>query len=148
MVKKGHKEKINDAIIYIDALKNRIDGKISATKIETFNEDAFENNKPLYMFMYDTSLYTNIQILTRLLNDIKTTEVDFDGTAVEYVVDSIIEGLKAADRELAAEQKTRVWYDKMTNIGKKLEKLLNILLKLLASNIYQLKVTKSKLVWK
>ena len=148
MPKKGHKEKIDDALVHITNLKARIDGKIDATKIVEFNETEIEQNRPLYDFMYETNIYVNIQILTKLLNDIKSDDIDFDGTAVEYVVDTIINGLKAADRELENELKTRAWYKKMTNIGDRLEKLLDTLLKLLATNIYNLKYTKEKQIWK
>lgn len=148
MAKKGHKEKIDNALVKIKALKLRIDGKITSSKIEEFNEIETENNRPLYDFMYETNLYINIQILTKLLTDVKTTDIDFDGTAVEYVIDTIISGLSAADRELENEQKTRAWYKKMKNIGNRLEKLLDTLLKLLATNIYNLKYTKAKMAWK
>ena len=146
--KKNYKDKINNAITNINTLRSNISNKISTAKIESFNEDPYEDNKPLYMFMYDTDLYTNIQIAQKLLNDVKASNIDFDGTAVEYVVDMIIKGLEAADRELSNEQKTRVWYTKMENIGKRIQKLLDMLLKLLSANIYDLKVDTTKQVWK
>jgi len=148
MSKKGHKEKIDDALGYITSLKTTIDSKINSTTIEDFSETINETNRPLYQFMYETNIYVNMQILTKLLNDIKTTDIDFDGTAVEYVIDTVIAALIAADRELTNEQKTRFWYKKMTEIGIRLEKLLEILLKLLATNIYNLKYTKARMIWK
>ena len=148
MSKRTYKNKIDDTTIIIKTLKNRIGTKISTSKIEKFNEDPLEDNKPLYMFMYDTDLYINIQLLEKLLNDIKASDIDFDGTAVEFMLDVITEGLQAADRELVAEQKTREWYKKMENIGKRLEKLLNTLLNMLSANIYSLKVDQIQQVWK
>lgn len=147
MSKRGHKEKIDDALTKIKLLKTNIDSQITSSKIEEFDEEGTDNNRSLYEFMYRTNLYTNMQILNKLLTDIKTSDIDFDGTAVEYVIDRIIAGCSAADRELTNQEQSRRWHRKMENIGDRLEKMLDILLKLLSTNIYNLKYTKAKIAW-
>ncbi len=147
MPKRGNKEKIDDAILQVQALVTSIDSKITSSKLMEFDETETDSNRYLYEFMYKTNLYTNIQIINKLLTDIKTTDIDFDGTAVEYIIDEIIAGLTAVDRELINDEQNREWHRKIENIATKLEKLLDMLLKLLATNIYNIKYTKEKMAW-
>ena len=137
----GHTQ-IDSTITNITSIKNNIYAKINRTKLEEVNHQSNDNNKYLYKFLDDTDLYENILCIDKLLNDIKASEVDIDNTAI--LVNIISKTVSAAEREFDVDitSKKKDWYDRVKLIAKKLDKLCDRLISLLAAGIYDVRYEK------
>ena len=139
----GHSN-IDATLTKILSIRNNIYAKISQTKLEDINHQSTDNNKYLYKFLDDSEMYESILCIDKLLNDIKSSDIDFDNTAIEVLIDIISKTISAAEREfdVGGGQKRKDWQDRVRIIAKKLDKLCDRLIALLGAGIYEVRYGK------
>ncbi len=135
---------IDSTLTNIASIKANIYAKINQTKLEEVNHQDSDNNKYLYKFLDDTDLYESILCIDKLLNDIKTSDIDIDNTAIQVLIDIISKIIAAAEREFDVDtpSKKKDWYDRVKVIAKKLDKIVDRLIALLAAGIYTVRYGK------
>jgi len=144
----GHTN-IDTAITDINAILNNIYGKIDQTKLEDVNHTNSDGNKYLYRLLDTHNMYETILCVNKLLNDIKTANIDIDNTALEVLVITLSKTIKAIVRELnvASADKKKAWFDRIEILSAKLEKMTDRLIGLLSASIYTVRYGKQTAEW-
>ena len=140
---------IDTAITDIASIKTNIYGKIDQTKLEEVNHSDSDGNKYLYRLLDTHNLYETILCVDKLLNDIKSAQVDIDNTALEVIINTISKTIKAFIRELNVidANKKKAWFDRVEILASKLEKMTDRLISLLSASIYTVRYGKQTAAW-